>query len=132
MSHIYPFQKDTIYFDKDLIRAYAKRRTNVSDRDVRDLLKVLIKYLKQETLTTYDYKFDIPLIGVMHNKLNKEIDEISMYRDNTKFYNMYAEHAYFNGDSVLNKVDFIDRNYKKKTREEIQEIQNSLADEEDN
>ena len=132
MSHIYPFEKDVIYFDKDLIRKYAGKRTTVTDRDIRDLLRVVLKYLTQEVSTTIDYKFDIPFVGVMHNKLNKEAKEINLYRENTKFFNMYAEYAYSDKDSLLNKKDFLDFKYLNKTREEIQEFQNEIADEEDN
>jgi hypothetical protein len=124
------FQKGAIFFDKDLIRKYSDRRKSLNDRDVKDLLRVAINYLKEQVATTDKYSFDIPQVGILHCKYDEELSKMHIRARNNRFYDMFAEQVYkpIKG-TPIKKKDSVKNQYSGKTREEIQEFQNTIADE---
>ena len=64
--------REPILFDEDLIREYAQKREGLEERDVKDLLKCLIGYLKQRVKKGDTYVIDLGYIGVLYEGISED------------------------------------------------------------
>lgn len=53
----------------DITKKVAERWKDVEQKDVDDLLRCYIKFLKQKTEDGKDYAFDIPYLGKLYKKV---------------------------------------------------------------
>ena len=121
-----PINKNSILFDRDLIKSYASKRKNIEERDIRDLFRIILSYLKEE-LNDEEYKYKIPYVGTLHKKMKPEKNKLRYNGDNILFYQMYVD-TLENKDDYITKEDILDKYFKGKTRQEIENIQNEIAE----
>lgn len=63
---------DILNFEEDLIQYYANKRKALEEEDVRDLLKCLKKYLVHKVEQKDSYAINIPSVGILYKKANRE------------------------------------------------------------
>lgn len=64
---------------EDWFKEYADNRKALDERDVRELGRCLLGYIKSRLRSGVMYALDIPHIGVLHKKFN--IDNLSYFND---------------------------------------------------
>src|SRR6478609_8897546 len=57
---------EKIYFTEDVVKEYARKRKNLKTEEVDDLLRCLIKYLKNDIKYDKEYAYEIPRIGMLY------------------------------------------------------------------
>lgn len=125
---------DFFYNKDDLVKEYASRRKYISEEEVEDLVKCLALYLKRETKNQEKYAFRFPFLGVMYRKLNDEIREgLTSRTKNVRFNKIITDIFYNNTIDNLHKnplieEDMLNRRYRGKTKEELQDFQNNSED----
>ena len=75
---------EKFYDKKDLIKAYAAKRKNLSEREVEDLLNSLIKFIQKDVKTENNYAYHLRRIGTIYKKFQEELDEKSAQTDNER------------------------------------------------
>lgn len=113
---------EPIYYTSDLIKEYAARRKGISEEEVEDLLRCLIKYLYYDITTDNNYAYKIPRVGVLYTKLDTERKYAGCMSKNKRFNEMVMD-TLLNTYRKTNRLTSPER--VKKSKEELQKWQNS-------
>lgn len=116
---------DKIYYNNDIIRAYSDRRKALSEEDVEDLLKCLVKFLQKDSKKTDGYAYKIPFIGVLHKKMGN--DTLKQSQEDSMWMEYYYEPIKKRNFHPLFK-ETVSRLYPNMTNKEIQDYQNGRED----
>lgn len=108
---------EPIYFQEEIIREYANNRKALEEKDVKDLLRCLVKFLQQNAKE--HYAFDIPHLGTIYNNSN-------VFNHKDKLYSKKMG-EYFCGNKAYRLTPLFKKH--NKTKEELQQHQNELFEE---
>lgn len=115
---------------EDLIKAYSKRRKNLPEEEVEDLLNCMIGYLKQVTSDQETYAVKIGKLGYMYKKFKPIKDKSTnlKFNNNNTLVNKMVVEVCTNNDTNRNPLirkSILDKEYEDYSIEEIEHIQNN-------
>lgn len=111
---------DKIYFNEDIINAYADKRKGMKRQEVEDLLRCLIGFLKNDIKYDKQYAYDIPSIGQLYIPFKTVDDMITEKSINTDRYDKIVFEYMLNIHSPVRRKG----KFRGMTREEIQQKNN--------
>lgn len=78
-----------INYDVDVIKKYASKRKGISEKEVEELFKSMVSFLKSKLENERLYAINIPEIGTLHRKI-EDIDSV-MKREAVRSLEAYRE-----------------------------------------
>jgi hypothetical protein len=85
-----------ILTQNDIIERYAKKRKNLPEADVRDLLRCVLKFIKEDR---EEYAYHIPSIGTLYKKME------SVREGSEEYHKMFLETVFYQGVHPLKRKD---------------------------
>lgn len=112
---------EPLLFDSDLVKAYADKRIGLEERDVKDLLRCMIGYLRQRVESKDTYAIDLGYVGVLHKNFEPD------YEYNVRGAQRKLEEKMFIDFALLDRRSLVTRTpkFNNDARKELQAHTNS-------